>query len=85
MDTVLRRLDFVFCYIDDILIASSDEQEHAEHLRTVFQRLQDRWHVYQRCTRPLEDRVAAILNYPKPKTVDPEVFGCDKRLPAYHT
>ena len=31
--------DFVFTYIDDILIASSNEKEHMEHLRLVFEQL----------------------------------------------
>lgn len=41
MDTVLRGLDFCYCYIDDIIIASSTLAEHEKHLRTLFQRLQD--------------------------------------------
>lgn len=35
----LRDLDFVFVYIDDILIASEAEEEHAKHLRIVCERL----------------------------------------------
>ena len=38
MDHVLRGLDFVFVYIDDILIASTDIEEHLSHLRLVFER-----------------------------------------------
>ena len=41
MDQVLRGLHFCFVYVDDILIASSSEEEHKEHLRKVFQRLSD--------------------------------------------
>jgi transposase InsO family protein len=37
----LSDLDFVFAYIDDILIASSSIEEHKEHLRTVFRRLKE--------------------------------------------
>lgn len=36
---VLRGLDFVFAYIDDILIASVSEDEHFHHLKVVFDRL----------------------------------------------
>lgn len=41
MDEVLRGLDFCFCYIDDILIASASQEEHLHHLRAIFQRLQN--------------------------------------------
>ena len=37
---VLRGLDFVFPYIDDMIVASSSEEEHHEHLRQLFQRLE---------------------------------------------
>ena len=40
MDEVLAGLDFAFCYLDDILIASSSEEEHLQHLQLVLQRLQ---------------------------------------------
>ncbi|CAB3388540.1 Hypothetical predicted protein [Cloeon dipterum] len=43
MDEVLRDLNFVFCYLDDILIASLTAAEHAEHLRLVFERLNRRF------------------------------------------
>ena len=39
IDQVLHGLDFVYAYIDDLLIASVDQQEHVEHLRLVFERL----------------------------------------------
>ncbi|MCP6606343.1 reverse transcriptase family protein, partial [Klebsiella pneumoniae] len=38
MDEVLRGLPFAYVYIDDVLIASNSEDEHADHLRSVFQR-----------------------------------------------
>ena len=39
VDRALGDLDFVFVYIDDILIASTSEEEHARHLRIVCERL----------------------------------------------
>lgn len=38
---VLRGLDFVFPYIDDLCIASSSIDEHRKHLRIIFQRLRE--------------------------------------------
>ncbi|XP_032871989.1 uncharacterized protein LOC116969181, partial [Amblyraja radiata] len=39
MDCVCRGLDFVFVYLDDILVASRSRQEHCTHLRQLCQRL----------------------------------------------
>jgi hypothetical protein len=41
IDEVLRELDFCYAYIDDVLIASNSEVEHEDHLRQLFQRLQE--------------------------------------------
>lgn len=41
MHDVCRDLDFVFCYLDDVTIASENEIEHEKHLRLLFQRLKD--------------------------------------------
>ncbi|XP_025997554.2 uncharacterized protein LOC113005865 [Solenopsis invicta] len=85
----LQDLDFVFVYIDDILIASSSEEEHKNHLRIVFQRLK-KYGLFinpTKCTlgaqevtflghvvnqdgiKPISERVAAIQNWPKPRTI----------------
>lgn len=40
MDTVCAGLDFVFVYLDDILVASRNETEHLQHLRELFSRLE---------------------------------------------
>ena len=37
IDEVLRDLDFCYAYIDDVLVASATEEEHEQHLRTLFQ------------------------------------------------
>ncbi|XP_069796568.1 uncharacterized protein [Narcine bancroftii] len=44
MDAVVKYLDFVFIYLDDILIASRKCDEHEAHLRTFFARLVDKLH-----------------------------------------
>jgi hypothetical protein len=41
MDQVLAGLDFVFVYLDDVLIASPDELTHQQHLGAVLERLQE--------------------------------------------
>ncbi|TGZ54618.1 hypothetical protein DBV15_12249, partial [Temnothorax longispinosus] len=84
----LKDLDFIFAYIDDILIASSEE-EHKKHLCTVFQRLKEfglflnpskcilgvpqvtfLGHIVSHDDiKPTPERVAAIQNLPKPRTV----------------
>jgi hypothetical protein len=40
MDDVLRGLDVCFAYLDHILIFSQSLEEHEQHLRTIFDRLQ---------------------------------------------
>ncbi|ROT62928.1 Gag-Pol polyprotein [Penaeus vannamei] len=41
INDVTRGLEGVFAYIDDILVASISEADHARHLRALFGRLQD--------------------------------------------
>jgi len=41
MDSVCAGLDFVFVYLDDILIASESEEQHAQHLTQLFDRLEE--------------------------------------------
>ena len=41
IDEVLRGLHFTHCYIDDVLIASTSEEEHKQHVQLVFERLSD--------------------------------------------
>ena len=40
MDWVVQDLDFVFCHMDVILIASESDEQHKEHLRILFDRLE---------------------------------------------
>lgn len=41
MDEIFGDLPYVFCFIDDLLIASKDAAEHKEHLKVVLKRLED--------------------------------------------
>ena len=36
MDGILQGLDFAFVYLDDILVASTSEAQHLQHLRRIF-------------------------------------------------
>ena len=40
MDKLFRGVPFVSSYIDDIMVHSESPEEHADHLRQVFQTLQ---------------------------------------------
>jgi len=42
MDEVMQGLDYTFCYLDDVLVASATPEEHAEHLKEVLERLRGR-------------------------------------------
>jgi len=39
MDRILARLDFVGCYIDDIVVYSDTVEKHQIHLQIVFEQL----------------------------------------------
>lgn len=41
MDSVLRDMPFLFVYLDDILVASTSDEEHMAHLRQLFVRLSE--------------------------------------------
>ena len=40
MDRVICGLAFVYCYLDDLRVASRSPEEHITHLRILFHRLQ---------------------------------------------
>lgn len=89
LNTVLAGLDFIFVYIDDILVTSSSISEHRRHLHEVFKRLDEHgiainqakcilgkpqieflgYLITKDGIKPLPDKVAAINEYPIPKTV----------------
>ena len=39
MDEILSDLEFAFIYMDDVLVASRNLEEHYEHFRVLFRRL----------------------------------------------
>lgn len=89
-NTALDGLDFLFCYLDDVIIASKDEQQHAEHIEIIFKRFSKYGitinlakcvfgqskiiflghEVSTEGLKPLEEKVKAIIDFPKPKTVE---------------
>ena len=40
VNKVLEGLEFTFGYLDDILVYSKNMEEHLQHVRTLFERLQ---------------------------------------------
>lgn len=88
--TVLQDLDFLFNYVDDVIIASENEEQHREHLRKVFERFNEFGITinFSKCSfgkdkleflgfevstegiKPLEDKVKAIIDFPKPDTIE---------------
>lgn len=78
----------LFCYIDDVIIASHCDECHKKHFDMVFERYdhcgltinmrkcefaKDKFLGYEVTTegiKPLEDKVAAIANFPRPETVE---------------
>lgn len=89
IDSIFRDLPYVFAYIDDVLIASTSEEEHKQHLREVFTRLKTHgltikvkkcvfgqpnvtflgYDVNQDGVAPVQTKVDALNNYPKPETI----------------
>ncbi|XP_076659997.1 uncharacterized protein LOC143363272 [Halictus rubicundus] len=61
MDEVLRGLDWCYVYIDDILVASSSVEEHEEHLRELFSRLNE-YGVLVNCAKCVFGAPEAPLN-----------------------
>lgn len=89
MATVFQGLDFVFFFVDDVLVSSFDELSHKNHLEIVFERLNKYgitinlskcsfgkskieflgFEVTSEGITPLQEKVQAIVNYPRPETV----------------
>ena len=85
IDEVLRGLPFAFAYIDDVLIASRDINEHQDHLLQVFERhfglkinkcdfavskLNFLCHMIdEQGITPAPEKVTAIQNFPQPTSL----------------
>ncbi|KAJ8386198.1 hypothetical protein AAFF_G00176220 [Aldrovandia affinis] len=84
MDSVLRDFEFLFVYLDDILIASVSREQHLTHLRSLFDRLSQHGPIINQFglstldflghriapegAVPLPSKVATILEFPHPQT-----------------
>lgn len=89
-NNVLHGLDFLFSFVDDIIIASDTIAENKMQLRKVFERFRQfgitinltkcefgkskidflGYEVSAEGIKPLESKVNAILDYPRPETVE---------------
>lgn len=89
INSIFQNLDYVYCYVDDILIASETHEHYLQHLQEVFKKLQTAgltinvskcnfgkeqvdflgYQISRQGIKPLPDKVKAIVNYPKPKTI----------------
>ncbi|BHF77003.1 hypothetical protein SprV_0502010500 [Sparganum proliferum] len=76
IDQVLRGLDFVYAYIDDLLVASSDAAEHEVRLRQLLERLNSFGVVINAAKlnsdgiKAVPDKVSAISTFPVPTTIN---------------
>nr|VZI44033.1 unnamed protein product [Spirometra erinaceieuropaei] len=98
IDRVLRGLPFVYAYIDDLLVASRNAEEHKEHLALVFDRL-DQFGVAETIVKAFVSRWVAMFGAPSTVTTDRgaqfesalfqtllNFLGCTRiRTTAYHS
>lgn len=89
-NNVLKDMDFLFSFIDDVIVASDTMEEHENHLRQLFQRFTEfgitinidkcefgkqvieflGYEVSTNGIKPLEHKVKAIVEFPRPETVE---------------
>lgn len=89
-NNVLQGLDYIFAYIDDVIVASDDIISHRRHLEEVFRRFNEfgitiniskcsfgqekleflGFEVSTSGIRPLDHKVKAIVDFPRPTTVE---------------
>jgi hypothetical protein len=88
MDSIFGDLDFVSCYLDDVLIASRTAEEHLQHLTIVFERL----HKHQLLARETkcaffmrEIKFLGFVFSAQGKSVDPAKTEALRVLPAPNT
>ena len=75
MDSIFRDLDFVLCYLDDILIVSRSEEEHLCHLKIVLDQLQEHQLIDQVSMLAFvleEIQLFGVLFLAQGRAVDPE-------------
>ncbi|BHF63058.1 hypothetical protein SprV_0200604700 [Sparganum proliferum] len=82
IDQVLRGLDFVYAYIDDLLVASSDAAEHEIHLRQLFERLDSYGVIINAAKYASSTAVGASLQQTVGGVLQPLAFFSKKLSPA---
>lgn len=65
LDHVLHGLDFVYVYIDDVLIASANPTQHLSHLRQVFTRFHQYGIPFPSAFLPFLNWIFSVTRFPR--------------------
>ena len=85
MDEILSDLDYLFVYMDDVLVASRSMEEHLEHFRETISKA-DRPRFSSKPgqvpIRQKADRISRPYCHERRHTASARKSSCDKRVPS---
>ena len=85
MDEILSDLDYLFVYMDDVLVASRSMEEHLEHFRELFRRLTAHDLVVSPAKCQFGKTQVEFLGHnchERRHTASARKSSCDKRVPS---